>query len=961
MDLYALLIGINSYPSKPLTQCVSDVGKVETYLTSLKSSFGKIFIKKLLNDDATRKNIIEQIQTFFSAAKDDDVALIYYSGHGAQEETAGLFPDEQDGLLECMVCWSAEEFSTSQLLADKELRYLLTKIKTSPHLVTIFDACHSGDIVRAFRMDETDPGRIKRIAGVFEARDYNTFVFAGDQTVESKQPNGSRQVRIPFKNHVHLAACLSSESSWEDSKGGVFTRYLLDLLQNTKGNLSYVDITRWAKISLKNITEKNQTPTITVQGKGKMNAQSSWLNLYPSGASLPEGLVTNNKNRGWIYSRGSLLGVLPGMNVFIRIDKDHEETVKVKDVSPEDSVLDIPMPVISQLDFNHPAYAARTEISTYSGVKLFINDIDDDPDISTSIKNLLSKDEHVTIVPITEADFFINVFNGMVYFSLPEHEFQPLAEQITVEEKNNFDKMFNEQLTAFIKWHHFYSLDNPAKDYDNSPIQVNIVLADGTKKDVTNGTHSLIPLKDRDRDGDLYQEVQIEITNTSKERLFVGVLTLASDLSITSNPFNGIAVELQPNSSKTLYDHDGNTVAVNFDQYKEIYNWKEEWFFYKIIYNNFEDFTPSLKSNDFLQLALNPPITISKTKGAIRSERGEGSKVKEVKKKWGTCRTRIELANSTYNKITGDLLALADEYGKSEKLSPFIKELYFDEYFNGKTFESKLKQNKDQSAQEANRATDNLIVKLFNYIYKSARRRDFEKQKNRTGPIVVAEGDSWFLYPKPGVKDTLDYIMNEYRLLSLAEAGDEVADYIKHDELLTNVQQLKPAFVLISGGGNDVLGPEIKDILKTNIANGKVASDFLDIAMFEEKLKFLSDSYQMFFKKIISLVPNVRILVHGYDYVRSNPDEKTIKHGWANRYMIEDGIVQPELRKIIITYLVDTFNNMMSEFEKTYTPNVRYVNNRGTVPENEWMDEIHPDNTGFQKVANHFLTIMKQP
>lgn len=35
---------------------------------------------------------------------------------------------------------------------------------------------------------------------------------------------------------------MQDESSWEDGDGGVFTRYLLELLKATEGKLSYLDI-----------------------------------------------------------------------------------------------------------------------------------------------------------------------------------------------------------------------------------------------------------------------------------------------------------------------------------------------------------------------------------------------------------------------------------------------------------------------------------------------------------------------------------------------------------------------------------------------------------------------------------------------------------------------------------------------------------------------------------------------
>jgi hypothetical protein len=74
--------------------------------------------------------------------------------------------------------------------------------------------------------------------------------------------------------------------------------------------------------------------------------------------------------------------------------------------------------------------------------------------------------------------------------------------------------------------------------------------------------------------------------------------------------------------------------------------------------------------------------------------------------------------------------------------------------------------------------------------------------------------------------------------------------------------------------------------------------------------------------------------------------------------MIAAGINDPKSRKVIITYLVDTFNDLLLGFSKQYA-HVTYVNNRNTVMEDEWMDEIHPNNIGYGKVASNFLKVMK--
>jgi hypothetical protein len=73
---------------------------------------------------------------------------------------------------------------------------------------------------------------------------------------------------------------------------------------------------------------------------------------------------------------------------------------------------------------------------------------------------------------------------------------------------------------------------------------------------------------------------------------------------------------------------------------------------------------------------------------------------------------------------------------------------------------NKIKTNLQQRLS----ATDNIIIKFLNAIYKSAVDWKFLNQK-RTGPWWY-EGDSWFPFSKPGVRDTLDYIMDKFRLLS---------------------------------------------------------------------------------------------------------------------------------------------------------------------------------------------------
>ncbi|MDX1477932.1 MAG: caspase family protein [Saprospiraceae bacterium] len=973
MNLYALLVGINDYPGgNALHQCVNDVGKMKTYLTGIADHFEDICIKTLTDAEATRPRVIEQFQTLFGQASNDDVALFYFSGHGAQEETAGRFPEEHDGALETLVCYAEGMLGTGQMLANKELRYLLHQLPNDPHLVTVIDACHSGDVVRAFQPEEVDSDSIRRITGVFEAREYDQFIFHDDQDVHT----ADGRLRIPFKNHVHLGACLASEASWEDSQGGVFTRYLLHLLKEVRNQVSYADIGTWAKISMKQVTKKQQSPIVTVQGKGALTARSAWLNLVDEEAlAFPSGVLKRNPKLGWIYSRGSILGVRPKMTVLADFGDGKDTPLQVKEVGLDHAIVDMPSDLIDDLeDVRDKTFPARTEHSTFSRLKLLLNPIDHEPGSVARIRGLIearaaahgdveitgvinrTSEENGAPAPVAadgvvldNPDFQVNFFNGFVYFSLPDQDFQPLAEQIRLDAKN-MDGTFSDQLQAFIKWHHFLTLTNPGKDYVKCPLDIQVECHEDTLTKPDERVFRVAPKAERSRSNRRYQTLKVTVTNTSRERLFVGVLVMTSDMGISADPFNNKVIEFQPGESKVFHDHEDSETWVFLEPYQEVYNWKEEWIYYKFIYNNHEDFTATLTSPEYLQEGLDPPLThVDEARGVRRP----GDRHEEVKRKWGTWDIRIELANDTFNRLSGELEHNLSAYVEDDDLAPFITELYFDIRYDGSSFKPFPRHNAQETAEAAR---GGFVLDTVNRIYGNARKRRFRRQR-RTAPVAIAEGDSWFLFPKPGVRDTLDYLMDVYHLLSLAAAGDEVINYIEQGDLLREVRTHRPDYVLISGGGNDILGAGVAKFLNKDVTAGTVAEDFVNEVEFNKQMDALVEAYRMFFREIKALQSDIVIFIHGYDYIRSDPPEDVIRNGWVAKHMIAAGITDPAHRGLIITYIVDAFNTLMESLAGEHD-HVRYVDHRGTVENYEWMDEIHPNNVGYRKVANNFLRAM---
>jgi hypothetical protein len=87
--------------------------------------------------------------------------------------------------------------------------------------------------------------------------------------------------------------------------------------------------------------------------------------------------------------------------------------------------------------------------------------------------------------------------------------------------------------------------------------------------------------------------------------------------------------------------------------------------------------------------------------------------------------------------------------------------------------------------------------------------------------VVVSEGDSWFDYPM--YRNIIDHVDDQKRfaLKRLEFSGDTVAHMVGTDgnwaglkSLVTVVEHERPRFVLFSGGGNDMVGEELKDAFK---------------------------------------------------------------------------------------------------------------------------------------------------
>jgi len=627
-QFYGLFIGINDYPNAPLRQCLNDVEKIKQYWKSLALKIdGEISTTTLLNEQATKENISTQVKNILKSLKKEDTFFFYFSGHGAQEDTNNRFPEEQDKLLECLVCYSEENQNSGYLLADKELRYLLSTCNTQAHIVSIFDCCHAGDMIRS---DNT----IKRMSNIFPARPYEEFLFAPTLPKQQLKAEGFNK-NIPSINSIHIAACQSNQSAWEDKKGGVFTRYLLRVLKESHSLMSYQFITQWIKVNIRDITSEKQVPIISVQGEGRLSATSNWLGLYVT-QGIDRSLVFYKEEKGWFLNRGVLFGVQKGSNLVL----PHSNNTKINGVITEVDLED------AQVEFSEAQFLEVSKVYPidtthfYRPLQLHLLDLQENNYCKNKVNKILSEENNFLLSSKSVCDFQIVLFDKFVYVTLPNLPFQPLTDPISTDLKQSeLALSLLEDLRLLRKWNHFYHLKNPQQNAQTPLIQVALTEIDTQKTvDITNGSHTLYAYPSKTPNGEWYSKYQIKVSNKSNKDLYIVVLTLGSNLSISSKPYDNQCVLLPSGTSKSFYDHLPKPIAYcSLDKYKEVFNWEQEWFHYQFLVNDGENISTSIPF--FLQGGAAPDVRGIDLKNIKQSS----------KNNWAVYTSKLHLQNPSYN------------------------------------------------------------------------------------------------------------------------------------------------------------------------------------------------------------------------------------------------------------------------------------------------------------------------
>lgn len=357
-DTYALIVGIDTYaaPLTPLKGCVNDAYAVRDLLERRYQAQCVV----LMNEQATRENIIGGFRSHLAQARAGDSAVFFYAGHGSQVLTGGLFAKiESSGKLQSLVCIDSRPDGYD--LVDKDIAVLISELADQgAHVTLMMDSCHSGSISRAAhdrggvpepplvrsapdREDVHPPEAFVRRRNVSDAEALSMTL----ASVEGFRPDVSGR-------HLLLAACESSQSSQElaEQQHGLFTWCLLQVLESSDEGLTYDEL--YARVTSLQLQKIGALPGFMPQKPrleslaGDVTRMGLFLRMTP--APRTEFFLARYMGGQWMLDGGALNRLSPGDKLVVfpaaTANRDLKNTtqaigaVVVTVANPAESVLD---------------------------------------------------------------------------------------------------------------------------------------------------------------------------------------------------------------------------------------------------------------------------------------------------------------------------------------------------------------------------------------------------------------------------------------------------------------------------------------------------------------------------------------------------------------------------------------------------------------------------------------------
>ncbi len=222
---YALIIGIDDYSGvwPKLKNAVNDAKAVATLL---KDEYNFTDIVTLYNKQASRLNIISEIEKLIATVEKNDNVLIYYSGHGE------LINKLNKGFW---VPADATTNSTAGYISNNDVQTFISGIN-SKHTLLVSDACFGGDIFRGRTSELEFENSEKYFKEVYRRASRYALTSGGIEPVT----DGGKDGHSIFT--FHFLKTLKENTAKYFTAGQLFNELLIPVANNSEQSPNYQPI-----------------------------------------------------------------------------------------------------------------------------------------------------------------------------------------------------------------------------------------------------------------------------------------------------------------------------------------------------------------------------------------------------------------------------------------------------------------------------------------------------------------------------------------------------------------------------------------------------------------------------------------------------------------------------------------------------------------------------------------------
>lgn len=252
MKKRALLVGVNDYLEiNDLRGCINDVTNMRSILKTY-LGFRNRDIRVLVDDRATKKNILYRLERMVSQAKSGDFLVFHFSGHGSQiRDRDG---DELEDHMDELLCPYDMNWDNG-FITDDDLNRIFGKLKENVLLEVFLDSCHSGTGLKDIslgRPAELGPENPTLFRYVEPPLDIDCRSEGEEEDLEPvKHFNMMDRDTV---HHILWAGCKAKQASADayidGSYNGAFTYYFCKHVRATAGRISRRELMRRVCASL---------------------------------------------------------------------------------------------------------------------------------------------------------------------------------------------------------------------------------------------------------------------------------------------------------------------------------------------------------------------------------------------------------------------------------------------------------------------------------------------------------------------------------------------------------------------------------------------------------------------------------------------------------------------------------------------------------------------------------------